>query len=236
MRKKVFYVIPILTLLIFAVSACPSFAAINISGNPSISCSFDSKPNVIVDGKAHTDSSNPSNSVKELTATINSKKNIYFNQVDGFNVGGSFDTQKQIVILMDTSGSLNDPGTTINSPFDYCLFSGSPTSEFYLHGTTFNINGKIHSNQFLRLNAGNFINANKDITDGICEYVTDKSVTGNVPLNYFKKSSVFPMPDLWTKLIDNKTTGFSTYSVNSANWRSAYVDVKNGQMVGQPNI
>ncbi|MDP4181104.1 MAG: vWA domain-containing protein [Bacillota bacterium] len=234
MKKKTLSIIATFLMLMLVMSSIYSYTAyadVSITGNPTVSNSFDADPGKIIDGKKHQDSVNPSKTINELITPIDKKKDIFFNQTDGFQFNGKFATKKQVVILVDTSGSLNEP-IKVKNPFDYCLFSGNTTSEFYLHGGNMNISGTVHSNQSLRINASNFVCKNNGVSTDTCEYVTDKSYNGNVPADSFYQTEVCPMPDLSNKLTDQSRTGYTTYTISTNNYKK-FINTSNGHMLDQ---
>ncbi|MDP4181245.1 MAG: hypothetical protein Q8942_09155 [Bacillota bacterium] len=141
----------------------------------------------------------------------NTKQDIYYKY--GGSVKVPIVPQKEIMMLIDTSGSLSQelPGTIY--PFDYCLYSGNDDvkSSLILSGQDSNITGKVHSNSGITLQ-GNTINFsyainNKTYNTGYLEYTSTSVFKSAIPytdaqLNEWKKPvpSAVPLPDQKDKL------------------------------------
>ncbi len=223
MRKNLFVTVTVLVLVAMCFSV-PVYAGVSITEYPNVSCSFDvSKKD---------DGTTKNGKIKE--AKMYSKKSIYFNQQEGIGLEGKFEAKKQVVMLVDNSIGTKTIEVTHNNPFGYCLFSGSEDKEFYLKGKKFDIKGKIHTNNFLRISSensdGSFKIENEGSSKNTCEYVTDKKFEGGATDESSVKSDVIIMPDL-TALFTEEI-GYNKIDITANDWKG-YINSSNGQMKNQ---
>lgn len=147
------------------------------------------------------------------TVKVNEKQNITIKYSGDLKLPYKIVPEKEIVMLIDTSGSLfKSPDQVVYFP-DYCLFSGNQLENTNLEfrGNEINIEGKVHSNSgiIIAANKPNFSYTDEDnnkITEKICEYVTNKKVEQtNSQLKqeaeaYLVKSETAALPDINSKI------------------------------------
>lgn len=85
--------------------------------------------------------------VTGTSAELAERKDITYRQEGSFDIGQLAPREKEIVILMDSSASMNTVIEETESVFDYALFSGDEANDMVLHGASLNIDGNVHSNR-----------------------------------------------------------------------------------------
>lgn len=170
-----------------------------------------------------TDGTKFKREITPKTVKVNEKQSIKFKYEGDLELPYNIVPEKEIVLLIDTSGSLYKyPPQAVYFP-DYCLFSGNetPTTNLEFRGNDIVIEGKVHSNSGIVIAGNNtdfsFVDEDGNrITEGIVEYVSNKLVeqTDNQKKKeaegYLVQSEIAPLPDINSKIneyVSNQLNG-----------------------------
>lgn len=160
-----------------------------------------------------TDGTKFKREITPKTVKVNEKQSIKFKYEGDLELPYNIVPEKEIVLLIDTSGSLYKyPPQAVYFP-DYCLFSGNdtPSTNLEFRGNNITIEGKVHSNSGVIIAGNNtkfsFVDEDgKRITEGIVEYVSNKLVEQTDDQKkqkaeaYLVQSKIEPLPEINSKI------------------------------------
>jgi len=160
-----------------------------------------------------TDGTKFKREITPKTVKVNEKQSIKFKYEGDLELPYNIVPEKEIVLLIDTSGSLYKyPPQAVYFP-DYCLFSGNdtPSTNLEFRGNNITIEGKVHSNSGVIIAGNNtdfsFVDEDGNIiTEGIVEYVSNKLVEQTDDQKkqkaeaYLVQSEIEPLPDINSKI------------------------------------
>lgn len=189
-----------------------------------------------------TDGTKFKREITPKTVKVNEKQSIKFKYEGDLELPYNIVPEKEIVLLIDTSGSLYKyPPQAVYFP-DYCLFSGNdtPSTNLEFRGNNITIEGKVHSNSGVIIAGNNtdfsFVDEDGNIiTEGIVEYVSNKLVEQTDDQKkqkaeaYLVQSKIEPLPDINSKIneyvanqLDGKIYIFDARSSNFRDTVNAY--------------
>jgi hypothetical protein len=147
------------------------------------------------------------------TVKVNEKQNITFKYNGDISLPSNIVPAKEIVMLIDTSGSLRVSDEPVFFA-DYCLFNGNSAdnSNLVARGTTLTIEGKIHTNSGIIIGADqaniSYVDDNGDpVSKGAIEYVKNHTIEvrqgGQKTIeDSLTESIATPLPDINNKITD----------------------------------
>jgi hypothetical protein len=158
-----------------------------------------------------TDGTKFKREITPKTVKVNEKQSIKFKYEGDLELPYNIVPEKEIVLLIDTSGSLYKyPPQAVYFP-DYCLFSGNdtPSTNLEFRGNNITIEGKVHSIQSnIAGNNTDFSFVDEDgnmITEGIeCMFQISCRQTDDQKKQkaeaYLVQSKIEPLPDINSKI------------------------------------
>lgn len=133
-------------------------------------------------------------------AEVYEKKEIVYSHSGSITVDGPLKNDKEVVILMDTSGSLDAIASDAKTPFDYSFFCGDETQDITISGTTLKVTGDAHSNRGIVIGA-NTVEFSGQVTEAVTDIVI--TATSSNITNPVEGAPVIQMPDFSSSLISD---------------------------------